>query len=398
MNNYLREALDVLYQNRLRTVLALIGLVVGVASVIAIQVLGQATAGALAGSLRILSQNTFIVFPNTEKGFDPKSMFTLQDLTVINGMANVHEAIPFSQLSQVARFGSQTAKLNVAPTGGDPRFLAQPLSFGRAIDEGDVGVRAPVCVLSANAATKLQADPQQILGQTLRYGDDHCNVVGVMEKPPTGALNFDFSPDILIPYTVFERRDMHGSKLFESQVLVDDTSSMTQTEDAIKTYLHHATGNKFTYRAIDSQFVAGFLDKSFAVMSAVVGAIGAISLVVAGIGIMNILLVSIVERTREIGVRKAIGAKKSQILLQFFLEAALLAIFGCGLGAMFGLLAGWYVNVHYLIKISGIIVPLPWLQSVVLASLFAAIITLAFGTYPALRAAALDPIEALRYE
>ena len=398
MINYLREALEVLYQNRLRTVLALIGLIVGVASVIAIQVLGQATAGALAGSLRVLSQNTFVVFPNTEKGFDPKAEFTLDDVAAVQSIPNVVQAIPFSQSAVVARYGSQTARLNLAPTGGDPRFLAQPLDTGRPISDGDVGMRAPVCVLSADAMKKLQADADEIVGQTLRFGDDHCRVVGVMAKPPTGAIDFDFSPDISIPYTVFERRYMHGNKLFEMQVLVEDTSSMSRTEDAIKSYLHNATGNKFTYRAIDSQFFSGVLDKVFGIMSAIVGAIGAISLVVAGIGIMNILLVSIVERTREIGVRKAIGARKGQILLQFFLEAALLALFGCGIGALLGLAAGWYVNVHYLIKISGVIVPLPWGQAVALAMIFAGIITLAFGTYPAMRAAQLDPIEALRYE
>ncbi|MDE2071391.1 MAG: ABC transporter permease [Patescibacteria group bacterium] len=398
MTNYLQEALGALFSNRLRTVLALLGLVIGVAAVVAIQVLGQATSGALSGSLRFMSQDTFIVLPDTQKGFDPKSMFTLADLAAINRMPNVVEAIPYTQLPVTARFGAQTAKLNVAPVGDDPRFLAQPLETGRPVTQGDVAARTPVCVISANAAEKLQADAAAIVGHALRAGDNHCTVVGVMRKAPTGAINFDFSPDILVPYTVFAREHMRGNKIFEAQVLVDDTSSMTQTERTVNDYLAGASNGKFKYRALDSHFFASILDKLFAIVSLVVGAIGAISLVVAGIGIMNILLVSIVERTREIGVRKAIGARKGQILLQFFLEAAALAVFGCSFGAVFGLLAGWYVNSHYLIKISGVIVPLQWEQSVILASVFAAVITLAFGTYPALRAARLDPIEALRYE
>lgn len=398
MISYLQEALSVLYANRLRTILALVGLIVGVGAVIAIQVLGQATAGALSGSLRFMSQDTFIVLPDTQKGFDPKSMFTLGDLSAIGQMPNVIEAIPYSQLPVIARFGSQTAKLNVAPAGGDPRFLAQPLAAGRSITDGDIATRVPICVLSANAVTKLQTDASTILGRELRAGDNHCKVVGVMQKAPTGAINFDFSPDILIPYTVFTREHLRGNKLFEAQVLVNDTSSMTDTEHAVNAYLAAQSNGKFAYRALDSRFVANVLNKTFGIISLAVGAIGAISLVVAGIGIMNILLVSIVERTREIGVRKAIGARRGQILLQFFLEAALLAICGCAFGAVLGLGAGWYVNSHYLIKISGVIVALPWLQSVVLAVVFAAIITLAFGTYPAYRAAQLDPIEALRYE
>ncbi len=396
--NYLREALSVLFVNRLRTLLALLGLVVGVAAVIAIQVLGQATAGALSGSLRFISQDTFVIFPDTQKGFDAKALFTLKNVAAIGRMPNVTQAIPYSQIPVIARAGSQTAKLNLAPMGGDPRFLAQPLDFGRSVSQADVDARAPVCVLSANAVSKLQADGEALIGRTLRVSSNHCTIVGVLHQPPTGALNYDFSPDILIPYSVFQREQMHGAKLFETEVLVEDTSQMTATEKKVTDYLKSATGNKFSYRAIDSRIIAGFLDKAFGIISLVVGAIGAISLVVAGIGIMNILLVSIVERTREIGVRKAIGARKSQILVQFFFEAALLAIFGCSLGAALGLLAGWYVNSHYIIKISGVIVPLPWAQAVTLAMVFAAVITLAFGTYPAYRAAALDPIEALRYE
>jgi len=398
VSNYLQEALSVLLANRLRTVLALLGLIVGVGAVIAIQVLGQATAGALSGSLRFMSQDTFIVLPDTQKGFDPKSAFTLQNLATINTMPNVVEAIPYTQLPVVARFGSQTAKLNVAPVGGDPRFLAQPLAAGRPVTDGDVASHTLVCVISANAVSKLQTDTSTILGRSLRAGDNHCTVVGVMKKAPTGALNFDFSPDVLVPYTVFAREHSLGNKLFQAQVLVNDTSSMTQTEREVNDYLAAASNGKAKYRALDSRFFATILDQTFAVVSLVVGAIGAISLVVAGIGIMNILLVSIVERTREIGVRKAIGARRTQILLQFFLEASLLAVSGCALGVVLGLAAGWYVNSHYLIKISGVIVALPWTQSVVLAIAFAAVITLVFGTYPAYRAAQLDPIEALRYE
>lgn len=398
MSSYLQEAISVLLANRLRTILALLGLVVGVAAVIAIQVLGQATSGALSGSLRFMSQDTFIILPDTQKGFDPKSMFTLKDLAEISAIPNATEVIPYSQFPVTARFGAQTAKLNLAPVGGDPRFLAQPLQLGRAVTDGDIAARAQVCVVSANTVTKLQTDAQTLLGRSLRAGDNHCTVIGIMQKAPTGALNFDFSPDILVPYTVFMREHMHGNKIFEAQVLVNDTSSITNTEDAAKRYLAGRSNGKFAYRAMDSRFFANILDKTFTILSLIVGAIGAISLVVAGIGIMNILLVSIVERTREIGVRKAIGARRGQILLQFFLEAALLAFFGCTFGVAVGLGAGWYVNTHYLIKISGVIVALPWLQSVVLAIAFAAIITLAFGTYPAYRAAQLDPIEALRYE
>ncbi|MBV9102032.1 MAG: FtsX-like permease family protein, partial [Candidatus Eremiobacteraeota bacterium] len=122
------------------------------------------------------------------------------------------------------------------------------------------------------------------------------------------------------------------------------------------------------------------------------------SLVVAGIGILNIMLVSVAERTREIGVRKAIGATRAQILAQFCIEALLLSAFGCAVGLVLGLAIGYAVNRYALIAISGVVAPLPWVRSVLIATGFATVVTLLFGTYPAYRAASLDPIEALRYE
>jgi putative ABC transport system permease protein len=123
-----------------------------------------------------------------------------------------------------------------------------------------------------------------------------------------------------------------------------------------------------------------------------------VSLLVAGIGIMNIMLVSVTERTREIGVRKAIGATSFQVLAQFFIEALLLSLVGCGIGLVLGLLVGYLVDRFALVAISGVVPSIPWFQSVAIAVSFATIVTLVFGTYPAFRAARLDPIEALRYE
>jgi putative ABC transport system permease protein len=130
----------------------------------------------------------------------------------------------------------------------------------------------------------------------------------------------------------------------------------------------------------------------------VVALIGAVSLLVAGIGILNIMLVSVAERTREIGLRKAIGATRLQVLLQFFIEALALSTFGCLVGLALGVAIGALVNQFAIVHLSGIVAPIPWLRSIAIATGFATVVTLAFGTYPAWRAATLDPIEALRYE
>jgi putative ABC transport system permease protein len=133
-------------------------------------------------------------------------------------------------------------------------------------------------------------------------------------------------------------------------------------------------------------------------MTFVVAIIGAVSLLVAGIGIMNIMLVSVAERTREIGVRKAIGARRTQVLAQFFIEALTLCGAGCAIGWALGVGIGSLVNNFAIVKLTGSVVPVPWFQTIAITITFAVVVTLAFGTYPAYRAARLDPIEALRYE
>jgi ABC-type antimicrobial peptide transport system permease subunit len=164
------------------------------------------------------------------------------------------------------------------------------------------------------------------------------------------------------------------------------------------TYFRALKKGRVDYQTIDRKSISSFVDSIFGAVTLIVALIGAISLVVAGIGILNIMLVSVAERTREIGLRKAIGATRFQILMQFFIEALLLSTIGCLIGMLLGVLIGGLVNSLLLVKISGFVSPIPWLQSITVAVGFATLVTLVFGTYPAYRAARLDPIEALRYE
>lgn len=398
MISYFVEALEVLRGNRLRTILALLGLIVGVGAVIAIQVLGQATSGATVGIVKGLNPRTFLIFPDLTNGFDRKMGYRDRDLAGLAALPNVDQAIPYYPTTLNARVGHTVVAVSLSATGSGDAFLAEPLAEGRAITDDEISRRALVCLLSDAIAKKLAPDGQDLVGTTIRVADYHYTVVGILKAPPSGAVSQDLTPDVAIPYTTFEQQILHGQRIYYAQVAVRETNLMSATEEDAKTYLKHLSGDKFDYRTIDLHLFASVIGKVFGVLTFVIGAIGAISLVVAGIGIMNILLVSITERTREIGVRKAIGARRGQVLFQFFLEASILAFVGCLAGAAFGLAAGWYVNTHYIIKLSGIIVALPWAQSIVLAVVFAGIVTLAFGTYPAYRAAGMDPIEALRYE
>ncbi len=175
---------------------------------------------------------------------------------------------------------------------------------------------------------------------------------------------------------------------------------MSATEIAVTSSIKRLHGNPkgVQYQTYDkAQFTQG-INQIFNVLTLIVALIGAVSLLVAGIGVMNIMLVSVTERTREIGVRKAIGARRGQVLAQFFIEALLLCGLGCAIGMLIGLGIGSVVNHVAIVKLNGTVPPLPWIQSIVTTAIFMIVVTLAFGTYPAFRAASLDPIEALRYE
>jgi len=232
----------------------------------------------------------------------------------------------------------------------------------------------------------------------VRLGDHRYVIVGIEGAPTQGIIPVSFGGDISIPYTTYENEFLRSRTLFSARFLVSDASKISDTEVGVIKFFKAIKQGRAEYQTFDRKSFSGSVDSIFAVLTIVVALIGAVSLVVAGIGIMNIMLVSVTERTREIGVRKAIGATSFQVLAQFFIEALLLSIVGCGIGLVIGLVAGWAINTFALVKISGFVAPIPWLQSVAIAVGFATLVTVVFGTYPAYRAARLDPIEALRYE
>lgn len=394
---YLIEALATLSANRLRTALSLAGLIVGVGAVIAIQILGHSMTGATAGIFQGFSNYTFLVYPNSQNGFSQQQAVSFAEVNRLQSIPNVRLAIPYNQPTLLSRAGHNVAQLAVGPVGAQPEFFSQPVAQGRLISQEEVDGAARVCVLSANGAQQL-APGGSILDATVRAGPLPCHVIGVLEKPPSGAQNYNFGSDIYLPYTTFERHFLPERKSYQVLVLIADIGQIATTEVAVASTLRQLKNGKFSYQTFDNFFIAKVVARLFNALTLIVGVIAAISLVVSGIGIMNILLVSVTERTREIGIRKAIGARRAQVMAQFFFEAAILTFTGCGLGTLAGIAIGWWINTQYIVKISGVIVPVPWLSSVLVATLFAAAITLAFGTYPAYRAAGLDPIEALRSE
>ena len=394
---YFEEALRVIFGNRIRSLLTVTGLIIGVAAVIAIQVLGASMAGAVNGALGGMADDSFLIRPSATQSNFARAMITRSDLAAIGQLHNVAQAIPMLFESELLQHGHNEGRYAFS---GDPvePFNNGPLQFGRRFTQSEIDERAGVCVISDRVYHRLFPDGGDPDGQSIYAGVHRYVVVGVVAPPRSGLLNVNFG-DMSIPYTTMLSQYVHGDRVGSARVIVRDTEQLSLTEVAVIQELRALHNNpRIAYDTFDKAQLTQGIGTIFGAMTIVVALIGAVSLVVAGIGIMNIMLVSVTERTREIGLRKAIGASRSQILAQFFIEAALLCGIGCCIGLVIGLAIGAGVNAFAIVKLTGYVAPIPWVKSAMTTLLFTAFVTLAFGTYPAYRAAALDPIEALRYE
>ncbi len=392
------EALAVLLGNKTRSLLTVLGLVIGVAAVISIQILGKGMSGAVTGVLGTLNDRSFYVFPNSRQADVFKAAIKYADIEKTKSLfPNIVAALPAGGVQRLMTAGHHHARLSLT-SESDIAFATVPLIYGRNLSADDVARSAHVCVLASNGYKRLFPDGGDPVGTSLRVSERRFIVIGVQGAPTSGILPTNFGGDVLIPYTTFVAEYLRTRPLIAAKFLVRDASQIGATEVSVIKYLKAIKNGRSEYQTFDRRSFSSSIDGIFAALTLVVSLIGAVSLVVAGIGIMNIMLVSVTERTREIGVRKAIGATSGQVLAQFFIEALLLSGVGCGIGLVLGLAIGAAVDRFALVAISGVVPEIPWVQSVAIAVGFATIVTLVFGTYPAYRAARLDPIEALRYE
>ncbi|MFN2448500.1 MAG: ABC transporter permease [Candidatus Baltobacteraceae bacterium] len=395
---YVQEALRVLFANKVRSLLTMLGLIIGVGAVIAIQTLGSSMAGAIGGALGNLADNSFFIQPNFTQPDYQRALVTRSDIAALGTLPNVATVIPLTGANDLVRHGHRQARYYITGDAAQP-FNNGPLQSGRRITQDDIDKALSVTVITDRALHRLFAPGENALGQSLYAGLNRYVVVGVLAPPRSGLINATFGGDLYAPYTTVIRQYVRGTKVGAARVIVADASKIDFTELAVITKLRALHRDpRLQYNTFDKAQLTGGINGIFSGMTVVVGIIGAVSLLVAGIGIMNIMLVSVTERTREIGVRKAIGARAGQILLQFFIEALLLCSVGCFTGMAIGLSVGAAVNSIAIVKLTGYTAPLPWVESIVVAAAFALIVTLCFGTYPAYRAAVLDPIEALRHE
>lgn len=409
MNNLLqalRIALRALRINKMRSFLTMLGIIIGIAAVIAMMAVGSGASYVISQQIASIGSNILLVIPGstTSSGLRTGSG-GVQTLTSDDAKAMQQECPSVEMAAPVIRSSGQVVYGNqnwsTLLMGTTPELFAireWPAASGRSISSSDVDGAAKVCLIGRTIAETLFGD-EDPLGKMIRIKKVPFTVIGVLEAKGQSPQGTDQDDVIFVPLRTAQRK-LVGS-LFPNSVgsiLVKARSEqqLVTAEEEIKLLLnqrHRITNGKepdYTVRNLSE--ILAVAEQSSKAMSLLLGAVASISLIVGGIGIMNIMLVSVTERTREIGIRMAIGAKRKNILLQFLTEAVLLTLLGGLLGIVLG--AGGATIVSKILSWPTLISPI----AISVAVLFSGAVGIFFGFYPARKAASLNPIEALRYE
>ncbi|MBN1827548.1 MAG: ABC transporter permease [Deltaproteobacteria bacterium] len=395
-------ALREIRRNVLRSSLTVLGIVIGVAAVITMVTLGGGATAQVTAEISSLGSNLLQVRPG--QGFfgpgrtsSSAKMFEVDDAEAINREIFGLEAVaPTVSKSTQAIYSNRNWSTSV--TGSTNDFFKVRdwlLQSGREFTDGELRSGKTVCILGATVCKQLfgERDP---LGAVIRLQRLSCQVIGVLESKGQSSFGHDQDDFLLIPLRTFQRRiagNNDVSAIFASaQDGISTTTVKADIERLMRERRRIGTGKDDDFNVRDMQEVVSTLTNTTRVLTALLGAVAAVSLLVGGIGIMNIMLVSVTERTREIGTRLAIGALEREVLMQFLIEAVALSSFGGLFGIVLGLLtAGAGAR---LLRIPFIMNP----GIVVVAFVFSAAVGVVFGYFPACQAARLDPIEALRHE
>ncbi len=397
-----RVALSSIRANKLRAALTMLGVVIGVGAVIAVVALGTGAQKAVEDRINALGANVLSVYPG-QSFFGGRASDNRVSLTVDNADALRRDApliadvVP--ELSRNLTVGYSNKNLNVSVVGTTPNFLSVKnfhIQYGSMFTVGDDGARQRYAVLGNSIPDMLGVNPAALIKQQISIGGQTFDVVGVLEKK--GAAMSFFNPDeqILIPLSTARYRVMGTDRLRQVSLKVRDNVPLEQGMVDIERVLRRehkirpGADNDFQIR--NQQDILATQQQATEVFSLLLASIAAVSLVVGGIGIMNIMLVSVTERTREIGVRRALGATKLNIMSQFLVEAVVLCLMGGLFGVLVGMLSARFMST--LLGWNTLISP----TAVIVAFVFSALVGLFFGLWPARRAANLNTIDALRYE
>jgi putative ABC transport system permease protein len=393
-------ALREIRRNLTRAFLTVLGVVIGVAAVITMVTLGRGATEMVKSQISNLGSNLIIVRPG--QGWGPQSApkFNIADVHVIRSqMIGIQNAAPIVNSNSLASYQENARTTSMQGTSQEYFQITNwEIKEGRFFDDSDVKRGATVCVIGETVRKELFGDTSP-LGKKIRLTGGAITVVGVTKPKGQGGWGDDMDDNITMPYTTLQRRfsgknstqDINqivisGADGFSSVSIISDITSLMRERRNLK------GKESDNFSVTDTRQIAEAVSSSTAVMTSLLGAVAGVSLLVGGIGIMNIMLVSVTERTREIGIRLAIGARAREVLLQFLVEAVTLSCVGgiSGILLAYGLCAS-------LAKVVG--APFVFDPKInLIAFIFSAAIGIIFGFMPARRAASLDPIDALRHE
>jgi putative ABC transport system permease protein len=403
MLNIILSAFRALQRNKMRSFLTMLGIIIGVGAVIAMLAIGQGAEISVKDQIAALGSNVLIIFPGSQQqGGIRGGAGTMTTLTEDDATAVAKECPAVAYVSPGARANGQAiaGDMNWATSieGGSADYLSirqWGLADGEFFSDADVKTAAKVCVLGKTVVDNLFPETSPI-DQTIRIRNVPFKVIGVLLKKGQNAMGQDQDDVILAPYTTVLKRLSRFP--FLRQILVSATSpnTMTQAQNQITELLrlrHKLVSNDADDFTIRNQTdIATMATATTEILTILLASIASVSLLVGGIGIMNIMLVSVTERTREIGIRMSIGARGKDILTQFLIEALVLSLLGGILGILLGVAGSMVIS--KLAQWPTIITPF----SIILSFGFSFAIGIFFGYYPARKAAMLNPIDALRYE
>ncbi len=396
------QAIREIRRNFMRSLLTATGIVIGIASVIAMVNIGKGASESITTSISRLGSNTLYIVPGQEHGPGGQSAlvkaFKMKDVEVLKNSILLLQALsPAESASMTVLYKDKNKQTSIrGVSNGYFEVQDWALKQGRFFAASELRTGHNVCVVGETVVKELFTEDEPLIGKKIRLQNFSCEVIGLLEKKGANTFGMDQDDLVLVPITMFQRRISGSDNIHLIMALVKENipleEAKLQIEQVMRERRHIKSGEEDNFSVRSMTALVDTISKITGMLTMMLGAVAAISLIVGGIGIMNIMLVSVTERTREIGIRMAVGAMAKDILVQFLIEAVVLS----GLGGVVGIVIGIGITygVATAMDITLIIDP----AITVIALFFSMLIGIAFGIIPARKAANMNPIDALRYE